>query len=116
MEHKLLIVALAAAFLSGCTTITPNQPPVISDMQESVVKVQVKLGHTDLAHSPEEVDIDQVIAKATEGCEHYKKIPELIGERCAIYGDHHGFLLWDRYKHCIAQEYIFTCKQRTADE
>ena len=90
--HTAIIIITLAILLIGCAA-TP--PPAISDIRESMVKVQASL-----VGVPGTVDKDAVEAEAKRGCELYGRVATPISESCAMF---------DGYGICRAKEFLFTC-------
>ena len=93
--HRIIIVLILTLILAGCAP-SPLHPPAISDIRESIVKVQ--------ANTLEQIIyMDAVREEATKGCALYKKTPKPISERCVSFTS---------YNVCRVKEYIFACFRR----
>ncbi len=80
---KIAMVVLVSLFAMGCAPVEP----VISDINDSSLKVQSGLGTTDA----------MVMSKAREGCSLYNKTPVAISHQCL-----------DQY--CFRKSVLFACK------
>lgn len=80
---NMMMVVIASLFAVGCTPVEP----VISDINDSSLKVQTGLGTTDA----------MAMSKAREGCGLYDKTPVVISHQCL-----------DGY--CIRKSILFACK------
>ena len=90
LSGTIITLALASSLL-GCL---PTPPPAISDIRESMVKVQASLiGY------PGKVDVDAVQAEAKRGCALYERVETLISERCVSFDG----------GTCRVKEFLFTC-------
>ncbi len=78
---KIVFVCAAALLLGACA------PAVISDINDSALKVQAGLGTTDEA----------ILAEARRGCAIYGKTPVRI-----------SFVCKDEY--CFTKDHLFACK------
>lgn len=82
MKH-IIVVLLTGMFVAGCAAA----PAVISDINDSSLKVQTGLGTTD----------EMVWTKAREGCSLYGKSPVRISHTC-------------RDEYCFSKQVLFACK------
>ena len=81
MKH-VIVALLMGMFVAGCAA-----PAIISDINDSSLKVQIGLGTTD----------EMLMTKAREGCALYGKTPVRISHICM-----------DGY--CFRKQVLFACK------
>ncbi len=81
MKH-VIVALLTGMFVAGCA-----RPAVISDINDSSLKVQTGLGTTD----------EMLMTKAREGCGLYGKTPVRISHTC-------------RDEYCFSKQVLFACK------
>ena len=82
MKH-VIVAILTGMFVAGCAAA----PAVISDINDSSLKVQTGMGTTD----------EMLMTKAREGCGLYGKTPIRISQTCM-----------DEY--CFRKQVLFACK------
>ena len=105
MGHKYILI-VAFVMLSGCVAKT-LKPPVISDIQESYVKVYSEIPPMKREEQREitegslggRIDGYKVMSEADKGCAMYDRIPEPVSKICVSYNTY-----W-----CFAVEFLFAC-------
>ena len=90
---KPFTLTILAIFVVGCQ---PVVPPAISDISDSMVKVQFR--HNGL--EGKWPDYNAVVSEARKGCAQYGKTPTLMSKWCTIQ---------DGYGNCQVKEYLYTC-------
>ena len=108
---KITFIALLLPLIAGCGTVLP---PVISDIRESMVKVEA-YKPTIFDDWPTWIEIK---TEAQRGCSQYNRLASPISHRCTTAEQtEHCFTNANGYTHCTTtqgecqvKEYLFACK------
>ena len=93
---------VTAGFLtvSGCANVAPIEPPAISDIRDSMVRVQASQSGAGIAGRwPDDAAI---MEEALRGCSRYTKTPTFMSVRCVV-------LSSSIYRGCEIREHLYTC-------
>ena len=95
MRKTILTLALAAVLTaSGCAGMTIPNPPVISDISDSMVRVR----NTKETIFREWASPSDIWSEAQRGCVRYGKSAQFVSSWCILYNGE-----------CEVKEHLFTC-------
>ena len=101
MKRAIAVGILVFIIGGGCLPKEPPLPPVISDIAESVVKVEAQNPDWWNREWPTEGAVNR---EAQRGCAKYNRVADRISWKCkVIKGDSDN---------CIVKEYLFACKPK----
>ena len=102
MKRAIAVGILVLLIGGGCLPKDPPLPPVISDIAESVVKVEAQ-NPRGWHEWPTEGAINRM---AQRGCAKYNRVADRISWKCKAM-DEGG---WEPV--CVLKEYLFACKPK----
>lgn len=102
MKRAIATLIPVILFVGGCLPKDPPLPPVISDIAESVVKVEAQNPRDWAQEWPTEGAINR---EAQRGCAKYNRVADRISWKCKVIRE-------NSVDDCIVKEYLFACKPK----